>query len=433
MQESQTVFVDVNALRVGMFVHLDLGWMSHPFASDSFKITNEQQLEAIRALNLKRLRVDPQKSSVDPQKSSVEPSPAQQGNDATAVQSRPNVAATGTASEQGRRERLAVQKERRARCEAAFAQATACCNEVMACVATQPELARERSQALVGEILRLMMAEGESLIQLLADGAGERVATHSVNVAILSLLLGKAMGLSGPQMQVLGMAAFLHDIGKEQLPERARWRGPTFTAREDKIYQDHVPMGVTKAQRMGLAAPILLGIAQHHEMVDGSGFPLGVKGDRMILPARILALVNRYDNLCNASVPGQALTPHEALALIFAQAKDRFDASSLNAFVRLVGVYPPGSVVQLLDDRYAIVMTVNSARPLLPQVIVHDPQVPKEQALVLNLQQQPQLGIKRSVKPAHLPQAAEYYLSPRKRINYYFDQVLPEADAQASR
>jgi hypothetical protein len=189
-------------------------------------------------------------------------------------------------------------------------------------------------------------------------------------------------------------------------------------------------MSVTAAQRLGLAAPILMGIAQHHEMVDGSGFPLGLKGDSMSLPARILALVNRYDNLCNPANQNLALTPHEALAQIFAQAKSRFDAASLNAFIRLMGIYPPGSIVQLADDRFAIVLSVNSARPLRPHVIVHDPDVPKDEALILNLEQQPQLGIKRSLKPMHLPQAVLSYLSPRKRINYFFEQVMIEASSE---
>ena len=183
-------------------------------------------------------------------------------------------------------------------------------------------------------------------------------------------------------------------------------------------------MGVTAGQRMGLQASILLGIAQHHEMVDGSGFPLGLKGEGMSPAARILALVNRYDNLCNPANPNLALTPHEALALIFSQIKTRFDAASLNAFIRLMGVYPPGSVVQLVDDRFALVMSVNSTRPLRPQVIVYDPQTPRDDVLLLNLEQQPECGIKRSLKPVHLPQAALSYLSPRKRISYFFEQTV---------
>lgn len=427
MTDSKTVFIDISKLRIGMFVYLDLGWMSHPFPSSSFKIGTEKQLETIRLLNLTRVRYCAEKS--DPESSTADKPAEADEMPAQAGEQVPGEASLAVC----RREQLAAQRLLFSRCEEKFSKATKACVQVMACVGTQPELARDKSQALVGEIVGQMMGDGESMIHLLSDGSGERAALHSVNVTVLSLLLGKAMLLSEPQMQVLGMAALLHDVGKAQLPERVRWRDPTFTAMEDKIHQEHVAISVATAQRMGLSASIQLGIAQHHEMVDGSGFPLGLKGEGMSLPARILALVNRYDNLCNPANPNLALTPHEALALIFAQTKTRFDAASLNAFVRLTGVYPPGSVVQLVDDRYALVMSVNAARPLRPQVVVYDAETPKDEALILNLEELPECGIKRSLKPLHLPQAVLSYLSPRKRISHFFEQAtLPESAATAA-
>ena len=102
--------------------------------------------------------------------------------------------------------------------------------------------------------------------------------------------------------------------------------------------------------------------------------------------ARIVALVNRYDNLCNPSRAAAAMTPHESLSLIFAQLKTRFDSVALSAFLRMMGVYPPGSVVQLMDERYGMVVSVNSARPLKPRVIVHEPGISKHDALILDLE-----------------------------------------------
>jgi len=159
-------------------------------------------------------------------------------------------------------------------------------------------------------------------------------------------------------------------------------------------------------------------------MVDGSGFPSRIKGDAMSRPAKILALINRYEDLCNPSRPAAALTPHEALALIFAQLKPRFDAVVLGAFIRMMGVYPPGSVIQLNDDRYAMVVSVNSTRPLKPRVIVFDPVVSKHEALILDLETSPALGIRRNLKPVGLPRAAMDYLSPRQRICYFFERAV---------
>jgi HD-GYP domain-containing protein (c-di-GMP phosphodiesterase class II) len=241
---------------------------------------------------------------------------------------------------------------------------------------------------------------------------------------VISLLLGKYMGLPASDLVDLGMAAFLHDVGKSALPDRVRWLEDSFSVPEQKLYQEHVALGVALGKQMELSPGALLAMAQHHEMVDGSGFPLRVKGETMSQLAKILALVNRYDGLCNPSRPAAALTPHEALALIFAQFKSRFDGAVLSAFVRMMGVYPPGSVVQLSDERYAMVVSVNSARPLKPKVIVFDTKVAPHEALVLDLETMPTLGIRRSLKPASLPKAAVDYLSPRQRICYFFERAV---------
>jgi putative nucleotidyltransferase with HDIG domain len=272
---------------------------------------------------------------------------------------------------------------------------------------------------LVGE----MMEEGESAIRLLTEAAGDKSSMHPVNVTIVSLLLGKAMGLSTAELLDLGLAAFLHDIGKIELPDRVRWHDENFSAAESKLYQEHVALGVHLAKNMALPPAAIVAIAQHHEMADGSGFPQRTKADAMDRKAHILALVNRYDNLCNPSRPASAMTPHEALSLVFAQFKSRFETATLSAFIRMMGVYPPGSVVQLVDERYALVVSVNSSRPLKPRVIVHEPGIPKHEALILDLEHAPNLGIRRSLKPMNLPGAALDYLSPRQRICYFFERV----------
>jgi len=167
------------------------------------------------------------------------------------------------------------------------------------------------------------------------------------------------------------------------------------------------------------------------KLADGSGFPLHLVGDDMQRPGQILALVNHFDRMCNPVAGIEALTPHEALSVIFAQRKSRFDPVVLSAFIRMMGVYPPGSVVQLVNDRYAIVVSVNSSRPLRPRVIVHDPRVPRDEAPVLNLEAMPELGIRRSLKLSQLPRNALDYLSPRKRICYFFERAVDPGPDEA--
>jgi hypothetical protein len=226
----------------------------------------------------------------------------------------------------------------------------------------------------------------------------------------------------------LGVGAMLHDIGKLDLPDRVRHREDHFSGSELRFYEEHVAHGVSHARKMGLSAGATLVIAQHHEHADGSGFPLRLNTDRMTAAARIVSLVNRYDNLCNPHVAAKALTPHESLSLLFAQGKTKFDTAILGAFIRMMGVYPAGSTVQLTDDRYALVVGVNSTRPLKPRVMVHEPKVPRDEALIVDLETSQGLGIRRSIKPAQLPVNSLEYLAPRPRVAYFFERVLTAQD-----
>jgi putative nucleotidyltransferase with HDIG domain len=241
--------------------------------------------------------------------------------------------------------------------------------------------------------------------------------------------MGRALGLAEPDMLDLGVGAVLHDIGKLDLPDRVRHPEEHFSSAEQRFYEQHVTLGVACARKMGLSAGALAVIAEHHEAADGTGFPLRLNSDRMTAAARIVSLVNRYDNLCNPNVAAKALTPHEALSLLFAQGKSKFDTAILGAFIRMMGVYPAGSTVQLTDNRFAMVVGVNSSRPLKPRVLVHDTKVARDEALILDLESVHGLGIRRSIKPMQLPEPALAYLSPRPRIAYFFE-ATEHADAQ---
>ncbi|MBQ1763700.1 MAG: HD domain-containing protein, partial [Aquincola sp.] len=310
-------------------------------------------------------------------------------------------------------------------CERQYAEASKSWRAAAAMAQSDPVGARVRSEVFTQALVQKMLADREMCIRLLTESAGDRSTAHSLNVSVISLLMGKLFGLSEADMTDLGMGALLHDIGKVELPSRVRYLEDHFTGAETQAYREHVSQGVTLGRKMGLSPGALLVIAQHHEQADGTGFPQRLNVDRMTTAARIVSLVNRYDNLCNPVSPAKALTPHEALSVMFAQGKHKFDVTMLNAFIRMMGVYPPGSVVQLTDERYAIVVGVNSSRPLKPRVLVHDSRVPRDEALHMNLEDEPTLGIRRSLKASQLPQASMEYLAPRQRITYYFEPVPP--------
>ncbi|MEO8525903.1 MAG: HD domain-containing phosphohydrolase [Caldimonas sp.] len=442
--------IDVQALRVGMFVHLDVGWMSHPFPLSSFRITTPAQVTTIRSLGLGRVRWSPQDSELSlldggeatpnlpqPGRAAANDADGAEGvegadaanDDRTVAGTVPDGLDGADLSPEERsratqRRRLEAQREAQKLCERQYGEASRACRQTIEMVAGKPREAKAQAELLTRALVDKMVDADELCIRVLTEGAGDKASMHAMNVGIIALLMGRCFGFSAEEMQDLGVGAMLHDIGKCDLPPRMRHRDDNLSPSEVRVYQEHVELGLVQARRMGLSAGATAVIAQHHEHADGTGFPAQLNSDRMTMGARIVSLVNRYDNLCNPRLPAKAMTPHESLSLLFAQGRSKYDTSILGAFIKMMGVYPPGSTVQLTDDRYATVVAVNSTRPLKPRVLVYDDGVARDEALVLDLETANGLGIRRSIKPQQLPPPALDYLAPAPRIAYFFEPAV---------
>jgi len=422
---SSTVAID--ELSVGMYIHLDGGWLSHPFPLSSFRISSPEQIAALRGLGLSRVRWVPEKS--DPPTLATTAGEATAGPDLAALA--PTAPAAEERTAQQRRRQLIAQREALLRCERQYGEAAQVLREVGGALATRPQQAGRTTEALARAMLEKMPGMEEMGIRLV-NGGGDRAAIHALNVSVVALLIGRSLGLLGEDLLDLGVGALMHDVGKHDMAERYRHAEERFTPAEWAAYREHVARGVVHGRRMALAPGALAVLAQHHEHADGTGFPQHLTSDHLSMAARIVAIVDRYDNLCNPPARSAAMTPHEAVATLFAQGRSRFDATVLNAFIRVVGVYPAGSLVQLTDDRHAMVVGVNSSRPLKPRVLVHDPRVPRNEALIVDLEHAADLGIRRSLPASKVPAAALAYLDPRPRVSYYFEPLARVSEPEVS-
>lgn len=424
---NESILVDIGQVRLGMYIQLDIGWMLHPFPVNSFRISSPEQLDALRNMGLTQVRCLPSKSDPEAMRqlgaTAQTPTPSPQKEDAFALA--PEEAATSPDRfTPAAHSALDKQIEELHTCERSFSQATRSYSEITRLVSTQPEQARALGVNLVNGCVDELLHRGDCVIRLLSEDVGVRSGMHPVNVMVLSLLLGRAVGLQSQALRDLGMAALLHDLGKASLPPHVCEPYLHLSSEEMQRYRSHVGASVAWAQLMDLPMTVITAIAQHHEFADGSGFPLRLVQEDLSQHGQMLALVNHYERLCNPSHGGEVLTPHEALSIMFAQYRNKFDAVLLGAFIRMMGVYPPGSVVQLVNDRYAIVISVNPARPLRPRVVVYDPQVAKERALICDLEDFPHWSIRRSLRPTQLPRDALDYLSPRQRVCYFFERAV---------
>ncbi len=416
MESKGTVLIRPEQLTVGIYVLLDLGWMDHPFTFSQFKIKNEEQIAQIRALGLDRVRVDPARSSAAPLPlKAVENQPPP-----------PPVASTEPPPElTAKRERLKRLKARKQAinaCEKHYIDAAKTIGNITKNLLALPEETIAQADRLIEEMAVSMLADKEIAIHLMNDKImGEEVYYHSLNVSVLSMILGKAVGMTEIDLRMLGMGGIFHDLGKMKIPHKVLIKADNPNKAELDFLQMHVQYGNEIGQKVKLPLPVLRMIAQHHECIDGSGYPNRLKGDAIDPLTKVLSIVNTYDNLCNPVQLINALTPHEALSLMYAQQRSRFDNKVLSLLVHALGVYPPGTVVRLNNDSIGMVMSVSNTKPLKPHVLVYDEQTPKEEAMILDLAQETDLSISKAIRPSQLPNSIHEYLSPRTRVTYYFE------------
>lgn len=421
MSEEILKSIEVTRLRVGMFVHLDLGWRQHPFPFNSFKLKNAEQIEIIQSLGVAEVRYSPRRSDVQPEAAPGLIMPAAPEGPLVVPKAAPKIVVVADPAIQRRREQLAAQQSHLSRCEGQFTAASQKFRLLQQSVRLDPDGAREAANELVGGMAAEIEGDREATIRLLSERVGEEVSQHAVNVTVLSMLLAKSCGLDSRTLRDVAVGALLHDIGKLELPGFLRWGTENLNDSELRAVQKHVEFGVESGRRMGLSPGALRVIAEHHEYADGSGYPQALSGEQISPAGRIVILVNHYDNLCNQGGAVQGMTPHDALALMFAKQRPLFDERSLVQFVRMMGVYPPGTIVELSDGRPALVVSANAGRPLRPRVVVYDRAVAVENAMILDLDVTPNIDVQRSIRPPQVPRDAFAYLAPRKRMSYFFE------------
>jgi len=407
-------------LCVGLFVHLDLKWSQHPFPFSSFKIKNQDQIATIQSLGLERVRIAPEKSDAQPLAAPTGPSAPSASSNPTAAT--PHDMRPVLQAKASRLERLQSHHQRMAVCEQQLLASAKVAQSVSKNLFSRPGDVKRDVEKLVDSMVDSMLMDADIAIHLMADRVkGEMAYNHSLNVAVLSMILAREMKLPAATIRAIGQGAMFHDVGEHDLPPRLVNPSTPLTQAELNAYTQHCIKGVDAVQRLALPHEVLSVIAEHHEMADGSGYPRRLRGTMMQQSSKVVAIANRYDELCNPSITAQARTPHEALSLMYSQQRNQFDAAGLMVFVRCVGIYPPGTLVALNNGAIGMVTSVNSSRPLKPSVQIYDPNVPKDEAIIIDMEKESDLVVARTLRPSELDPAAKAYLSPKKRMTVFFD------------
>ena len=405
-------YISPEQLCIGLYVQLELSWWEHDFAFSNFKIKDEAQIRALRALNLERLRYAPARSDCVP----LEPA----GSPGEAAVEAPPVDPQHQARQE-RAQKLRHLRSRLAEVDRRFSEASQRIKTLNQTLRSRPEDAVQQAGAIVSEMVETLLGAPGVVLHGITGKAAEDSYFHALNVTVLALLLGRQLGLDSEACHSLGLGALLHDIGKLEVPSKVLLKPEPLTRPEQQLLQMHTDFGLRMGQKLMLDDEVLRIIHEHHEHCDGSGYPRGLREAGIGRLSRLVAITNHFDGLCNPLDPRQALSPHEALVQMFKQQREHFDEVALKAFVRVMGIYPPGSLVQLEDERYALVLGMNPTQALRPTLILYDASVAKHEALIVDLAEDSDLAIARSLRPSQLPLEVLEYLSPRRNLSYHIE------------
>jgi putative nucleotidyltransferase with HDIG domain len=223
-------------------------------------------------------------------------------------------------------------------------------------------------------------------------GFDEYTYTHSLNVSILAVLLGKRMGLDRPALLKIGLAGLLHDVGKARLPAKILNKPGRLTESEFHAVKGHSMWSHDLLQKQAnMPREILRAVAEHHERHDGSGYPRGLKGQEISLFSRVIAVADVFDALTSKRAYKDAMPPAQALSMMYQWRGRQFATEDIETFIQCIGVFPVGSFVRLTGGEHAIVISANPQRPTKPQVkVVLDARLRPLRSRVLDLEAAPE-------------------------------------------
>ena len=447
-------------MRKGAYIKLAGSWFEHPFPTNTFKIQTDKELSILRGLKKTKILYDPGRSDPLPSQEDHE-----NGDTASGVSSNNIPVAlegvplehpegqtlskgllheTGSVSgepppgspeyegvdmpavEQEQVERRQTFERRRnslIQAEKAYKQVVGMNKAIIGDLKNGYVKGIVRAEDLITQLDGILEGDGTivSLMNLMGDNeVGSEFHYHSLNVAILSIAVGRELELPNEDVKSLGMGGLLHDIGYLSGLHQFTTRISSLTKNEIRDMRRHPENGRIMVDKgYGLDNACLEIIAEHHERLNGSGYPKGLKEEGIHRLTKIVAVVDAFEELSNNPDLEQSVTPYEALCTLYSKKKEEFAEIAVDVLVRTLGVFPPSSLVELSDGSIGVVCTINQEDRMRPQVMLYSPDLPRNEAIIMDLaHEDPSLTIKQSLRPGQVSETIRNYLTPRGMISY---------------
>ncbi|AHE50182.1 HD domain-containing protein [Aeromonas hydrophila 4AK4] len=343
--------IPVNQLQPGMYVLAIASQTGAMEIAQTGLVTNRQQVDALIRRGVLTVRVDLARSKLPGIEQVVSPSPAHSAGSA-----RP------AGSGEGRELKIRRLYQEARELQGKF---------IRHLKAGEP-IDITPLAAVAEEMVDTMFTHGDAMLCLARIRAKDAyLMEHSMNVAILLANFGRYLGLERNVLKELTLGGLLHDVGKIMTPDEVLNKPGKLTDEEFGVMRQHVVHSYDILSNTAGITPTMLEVAaNHHERLDGTGYPQRLKGDQLSLYTRMSGIVDVYDAVTADRVYKQGMQPTQAFRVLLKGINQHFDAELVTKFIKCMGVYPVGTLVQLSNQRLAVVMQRNEQQPLKPVVKV---------------------------------------------------------------
>ena len=463
--EESMAFVPINkeVLRLGHYIKIEGSWFSHPFPTNSFKIKTMKELETLRGLTRVKLFFDPDRSDpeeiglgeADPaplatpdnshQSLSANATPTSKSSSPPVLDESLEEAPTTEVASTDPIERKMAQHEAFQAYQDHLQQVSQQFHTVVKegkQMIQDAVSGRSRgirtAQKIIDNLIDILGEDQQSraLLNLMgSDDVNEEFFLHALNVCSLSLMIANDLDLKPEEKERLALGALFHDIGELKFPAEKLIRKGSMGPTELRTFlSTHPKYGVEIVEKLpNVHYESLDIIRQHHERLNGSGFPSTKKGEQISKLAKIVMVADEYDELCHHPDPNRSMPPSDALSYLYVKCRHTLWQDAVVALIRQLGVYPPGSLVQLTNQKIGIVTSVNFEQRLRPIILVYDEQGSPDEPIVLNLAEENEaLAILNAIRPNDLAPKILECLNPRKIISYFPSPPLDHSNVEKS-
>lgn len=368
-KSKRSIKVPVAELRVGMFVSgLDRDWLETPFLIQGFLLESQEDIDTV-AEHCEHVWIDAvQPEWVPPhERGRISPS----NTKTTYINKLP-------ARDEHRQAARVFRQARRI--------TKTLVDDIRLGGTINNDQAKETVRSCVDSILR----NPDALLWMTKIRSQDNyTAEHCLNVCILAIAFGRHLGMSEAELEKLGLCGLLHDVGKMRVPDEVLNKPGKLTEKEWKIMKTHVIHG----RNLLLASPGIANAAvdvaySHHERMDGKGYPRRLTCAGISEFSRIISIVDAYDAMTAARCYAPAIPTTQALKIIYKDRGAHFDERLALAFIKSVGLYPPGSMVELKNGLIGLVLESNKHYRHLPKVILlHNGREALAQEKIVDLEQ----------------------------------------------